>query len=237
MSADATCAVCGRTILAGERVHGYVEGPHERTVCELCVARAERLGWRPAGEAAPERPQGGHEGRGRLSGLLRRRPRRPGAPAPGPKPAAPAPTPPPPLDTQALPADPAAAPKRPRRAAPVDAAAPSPAQRAVARFNSSEPGRTVTGLVRTLGQPWVSVGALAGAPDEVRITVAWELSWYQWGVDIGDELRPVFQIDKGQEIDQLDRAARQWNASVGEDGRISLGANGQPSVAGEPAAG
>ena len=56
----------------------------------------------------------------------------------------------------------------------------------------------------------------------MRITVAWELSWYQWGVDIGDELRPVFQIDKGREIDQLDSAARQWNASVGEGGRLSL---------------
>jgi hypothetical protein len=92
----------------------------------------------------------------------------------------------------------------------------------VARFNSSEAGWTVAGLTRTLGRPWVSVGAAAGAPEEVRITVAWELSWYQWGVDIGDELRPVFQIDKGRELDQLDAAARQWNASVAEDGRLSL---------------
>ncbi|MGE5527195.1 MAG: hypothetical protein ACM3Q9_00850, partial [Methanosarcina sp.] len=68
-----------------------------------------------------------------------------------------------------------------------------------------------------------------------RITVAWELSWYQWGVDIGDELRPVFQIDKGQEIDQLDPAARQWNASADEAGKVILGANGR-HPAGEPAA-
>ena len=39
----ASCAICGRTILAGERVHGYFEVDEERTVCELCVARAERL--------------------------------------------------------------------------------------------------------------------------------------------------------------------------------------------------
>jgi hypothetical protein len=195
MSAEATCAICGRTILAGERVHGFVEGGEERSVCELCVARAERLGWRAAGEPEPEGPANGHEGRWRLRGLLRRRERRQGEPAPD--------------RFQSSPA-------------PGDPDAPSPFERALARFNSGEAGRTVAGLTRTLGKPSVSVGAAAGRPYEVRVTVAWELSWYQWGVDIGDELRPVFQIDKGREIDQLDRAARQWNASVGEDGRLAL---------------
>lgn len=188
MSAEATCAICGRTILAGERVHGFVERGEERSVCELCTARAEKLGWRTAGEPEPERPDHGHEGRWRLRSL--RRPRR-------------------------------------RQVPPRDLDPSSPFERAVARFNASEAGRTVTGLTRTLGRPHVSIGAAAGAPDEVRITVAWELSWYQWGLDVGDELRPVFQLDKGREIDQLDAAARQWNASVGEDGRLSL--------AGEPA--
>ena len=94
-------------------------------------------------------------------------------------------------------------------------------ERAVTRFNSSEAGRVVVGLSRTLGTPRASVGASAGARDEVRVTVAWELSWYQWGVDVGDELRPVFQIDKGGELEQLDHAAKQWNATV-EDGRLRL---------------
>jgi hypothetical protein len=208
MSSEATCAICGRTILAGERIHGFVEGGEERSVCELCVARAERLGWRPAGEPEPERSEDGHEGRWRLRGLLRRQARRPGAPAPKAEP------PPAPV-------------RRQRPAPPPREEGPNPFERAVTRFNASEAGRTVAGLTRTLGKPWVSVGAAAGAHDEVRITVAWELSWYQWGVDIGDELRPVFQIDKGRELDQLDAAARQWNASVGEEGRLSL--------AGEPA--
>lgn len=97
-------------------------------------------------------------------------------------------------------------------------------ERAVTRFNASEAARTVAGLMKSLGQPWVSVGAAAGSPSEVRITVAWELSWYQWGVDLGDELRPVFPIDKGSEVDQLDRSARQWNASADEGGRVVLGA-------------
>jgi hypothetical protein len=205
MSAEATCAICGRTILAGERVHGFAEGEGERSVCELCVARAERLGWRPAGEPEPERPANGHEGRWRLRGRLRRQSRAKARPQPQPQPE---PAPPPR--------------RRPRPMPAVDGDSPSPFERAVARFNSGEAGRTVAGLTRTLGKPFVSVGAAAGVPNEVRITVAWEFSWYQWGVDIGDELRAVFQIDKGREIDQLDRAAQQWNASVTEDGRLML---------------
>jgi hypothetical protein len=201
----ASCAICGRTILAGERVHGYFEGEEERTVCELCVARAERLAWRPAGEPAPEHQGNPHEGR--LRGLLRRRHRRPGAPAPAPQPAVP---------------DPVSPPRRPWPRPPLDDSAPTPFERAVARFNSSEAGRTVVGLTRTLGAPRASVGASAGAPGEVRITVAWDLSWYQWGVDIGDELRPVFELGKGGEIEQLDAAARQWNALVAEGGELRL---------------
>jgi len=204
MSAEATCAICGRTILAGEHEHGFAEGGTQRPVCELCVVRAEKLGWRPAGEPEPEVPEQGHEGRRRLAGLLGRRNRRPGDPA-------------------VLQPSEAPAPPPRRRSAPLpDRDAPSPFERAVARFNSSEAGRTVSGLTRSLGKPFASVGAAAGAPDEVRITVAWELSWYQWGIDIGDELRPVFELDKGREIDQLDAAARQWNATVGEDGRLGL---------------
>jgi hypothetical protein len=202
----ASCGICGRTILAGERVHGYFDGDEERTVCELCVARAERLAWRPASEPEPERQAHRHEGR--LRGLLRRRRRRPGSPATAaPQPATP---------------DPGGPPRRPRPQPPPGDFAPTPFERAVARFNSSEVGRTVAGLTRTLGQPRASVGASAGASGEVRVTIAWELSWYQWGVDIGDELRPVFELGKGGEIDQLDAAARQWNALVAADGKLRL---------------
>jgi hypothetical protein len=101
-------------------------------------------------------------------------------------------------------------------------------ERAALRFNASEAGRTVSGLVRTLGAPSVSVGASAGAANEVRVTVAWELSWYQWGVDVSDELHPVVALGHGSEIDQLDPAARQWNASAVEGGRIVLVAPTRP---------
>lgn len=97
-------------------------------------------------------------------------------------------------------------------------------ERAAARFNQSDAARTVAGLTRTLGEPWVSIGSAAGSPSEVRITVAWELAWYQWGVDLADERRAVHQLDKGGELDQLDGSARQWNARAGPGGNLSLGA-------------
>lgn len=238
MSHDETCAVCGRTILAGERTRAYVStsGPHD--VCELCADRAERLGWEREREGMPEvLPE--PEKRRLLGGLLGRRPRRADRVAVELEPEVelepdrevePEPLPPPRNP------DPAAPGARPQRLDP-EPTLLSPFERAVSRFNASEASRTVGGLVRTLGAPWVSVGASAGAPKEIRITVAWELSWYQWGVDLGDELRPVFQIDKGLEMSQLDSAARQWNASAVEGGRLLLVARARRrSADGEPAA-
>lgn len=105
----------------------------------------------------------------------------------------------------------------------------TPFQRAVVRFNASDAGRSVAVLSRTLGTPKASVGSAAGVPGEMRVTVAWELSWYQWGVDPDDDLCPVFELDKGGEIEQLDAAARQWNAVVGADGRLRLAGDPAPS--------
>jgi len=83
---------------------------------------------------------------------------------------------------------------------------------AVSRFNASAQARTVAGLVRTLGEPRVSVGAAAGSAEAARITVAWDLTWYQWAVASGEREDPVAELAHGTEIDQLDVAARQWNA-------------------------
>jgi hypothetical protein len=244
VSPNETCAVCGRTILAGERTRTYLSPDGEaHLVCELCRSRAEHLGWvweEEAGELPPPAPR---RRSGSLSSFLRGRAeqlrgrveeRRQREEAGDAEEAAPG-------DEEATgePAGEALAaadrpPIRPRAspdpAAPgagVRARAPESPQtrleRAVARFNASDEARTMAGLMRTLGQPWISVGIAAGSPSEVRITVAWELSWYQWGVDLRDELRPVYQIDKGQELDELDAPARQWNASAHEGGQLMLG--------------
>lgn len=101
-------------------------------------------------------------------------------------------------------------------------------ERAVARFGESDAARTVAGLTRSLGRPSVSVGAAAGSPSEVRITVAWDLCWYQWGVDAGEGRRPVWEIARGEDVEQLDRSARHWNASLDEGGRVVFGAAGSP---------
>ena len=96
-------------------------------------------------------------------------------------------------------------------------------RRAVERFNSSEERRKVAGLIRSLGEPQAGV-----RPDPRRqlalVTVAWELSWYQWEVsadgDGADEL--VREVAKGAEISELAKEVRAWNATVEEDGTLRL---------------
>jgi hypothetical protein len=102
-------------------------------------------------------------------------------------------------------------------------ASSEPLERAIARFNASEAARTVAGLTRTLGEPRASVGAAAGSASTVRITVAWELCWYQWGVDLAEEPGAVAPLGKGGEVDELDSSARQWNASCDGRGRLARG--------------
>jgi hypothetical protein len=94
-------------------------------------------------------------------------------------------------------------------------------------FNGSDSARRVTGLARSLGRPLVSVGTAAGSSSQVRITVAWELCWYQWAVD---QMGRVVEIGKGEDLEQLDRSARQWNASVGKGGQLLFGAAGRRPV-------
>jgi hypothetical protein len=209
------CAICARTLAPEEASRVYISSQGPRTVCSRCAARAERIGWEPEDGTTVSAPPAKERRRGRLSGLLRR-----GSGQDEPE-AEPMAAPPEPTPTPEPSLDPAAPGARAERPEPEPSLA-SPAERALERFNESDVGYTVEGLVRTLGIPWVSVGASAGSPSELRITVAWELSWYQWGVDLGDEERPVFEIAKGSEIDQLDSAARQWNASAADGGRIVL---------------
>jgi hypothetical protein len=102
-----------------------------------------------------------------------------------------------------------------------------PLEHAAACFNESPAGRTVAGLTHSLGRPSASVGAAAGSSGEVRITVAWELCWYQWAVDQAGQ---VVEIGKGEDVEQLDRSARQWNASVGKGGQLLFGAAGRQPV-------
>jgi hypothetical protein len=98
----------------------------------------------------------------------------------------------------------------------------TPFERAAVRFNASDAGHRVCGLVRTLGDPRVSVGSLAGAPEGARVTVAWDLSWYQWGVDLSEDPEPVRELAKGRELGEIDFAAQQWNASATAAGQVVI---------------
>jgi hypothetical protein len=97
-------------------------------------------------------------------------------------------------------------------------------------FNGSEAAHMVAGLMRTLGDPRVSVGAAAGSSSEVRITVAWELSWYQWGVDPNHIPGGVSLLAKGGELSQLDGAARVWNGGIAKGGVLRLGRSPRRAV-------
>ena len=95
------------------------------------------------------------------------------------------------------------------------------------RFNASDGARVVSGLTRSLGRPRASVGAAAASATQVRITVAWELCWYQWSVDPLDGA--VHEVGKGETVEQLDSSARHWNAAVGKAGVLSFGSVGLPA--------
>jgi hypothetical protein len=96
-------------------------------------------------------------------------------------------------------------------------------ERALELFNGSEHVRTIAGIAKTLGEPWVSSAPLAEAPAEVSIVVAWELSWYRFRVDLGDADDPVTLVAKGQELDELDESMRDWNSTALPDGRLAVG--------------
>jgi hypothetical protein len=235
---DPTCAVCGRRLLPGERPSAFItRDGAEVVVCELCKPRAEASGWLRPDEADALRAAGGVRERRRprsqmLTGLLSRFP----APADG-------------ADEEEAPARARRRPPRedvlaPEAEGPVRGSAdPVPVgnspgttmPQAITAFNVSDHRRTVAGLTRTLGPPRataIAVRAKSGYPG-VRLTVAWELTWYQWEVGPGPAGPEVRESGKGETIDQLRAADRRWNLMVDSDGTLQQRAAQEPSP--EPA--
>jgi hypothetical protein len=114
-------------------------------------------------------------------------------------------------------------PQTPRRVHAVPTTAEVKVERALELFNGSGHQRTVAGLARTLGPPWVSAMPDPNQASAVSVLVAWELSWYRYRVDLGDEADPVMMLDKGEEIDQIEESLRAWNAGLDQDGRVVAG--------------
>src|SRR2546428_838038 len=71
--------------------------------------------------------------------------------------------------------------------------------RAIDLFNESEHPRTIAGIARTLGPPRGSAVTSPESAAEVLLTIAWELSWYQFTVDLSDPREPVALRSRGQE--------------------------------------
>jgi hypothetical protein len=86
-------------------------------------------------------------------------------------------------------------------------------------FNASQYRRTVGGIGKSLGTPRVSVIVLSGVNAEVVVTVAWDISWYQYRVSL-DSDNPVRLEERGHDPNELEGAFMEWNAHMEEDGRI-----------------
>lgn len=201
-----TCAVCGRTLLRGEHAEIFISGGERRTVCELCIARAAHEGWMREGldDVGVRRNGGGRSGS--LLGRLRQRrdhaageavaieasdDERPYAPAP-----------------------------EPRTVHAVPTNADLKIARALEVFNASAHPRTVAGVGRSLGTPSVVARPSPTEGTVVSIVVAWELCWYRYEVDLGNEAAGVRVTDQGAELADLDPADLVANASAEAGGTL-----------------
>src|SRR5512132_1631201 len=165
-----TCAICERTLLTGERTMRFApEGEDFLDVCLLCQEIAAEQGWLK--EGSPTTPTFEDEPRRRGFSL--------GAF----------------LD--------------PRRATPEASLAPEPILRrlsdheramveAADLFNASPYRRTVGGIGKSLGKPYASVVPLSGVNAEVVVTVAWDISWYQYRVT-PESSQPVRLAERGHD--------------------------------------
>jgi hypothetical protein len=232
------CDICGRTILKGERTEPFLApGGRRRTVCELCIPRADHEGWiRESAQndlpATRVRPQQRRSFVGRLRGMFEGD-EEPAAvaeeeappvfddePAEQPQPQ-PQPQPPREREREREPARTQRARRDARQVRAVPTTREVKVERALELFNSSDHPRTIGGIARTLGPPSVHASPDTVAPSEVTIVVAWELSWYRYRVDLGDADEPILLLEKGDELSEIEEPLREWNAVADENGRLA----------------
>jgi hypothetical protein len=178
------CAICERTLLVGELPLRFApDGMDEYVdVCVLCQEIALDHGW--VREGSPIGPAVRHTRRRRplsLTAIFGAQ-RRPAA--------------------EQIVAEPIL-----RRLSPSE----QTQLEAAGLFNASDAVRTVDGISRSLGEPHASIVVLPGSNAEVVITIAWEISWYQYRVSPGSP-QPVRLAERGLEPGELDEKFAVWNA-------------------------
>jgi hypothetical protein len=192
-SAALTCAICERSLLMGERTTRFSpQGDGEFVeVCPLCHEIAVDHGW--VKEGSPTTPTvPAARRRRRQPALLRLLGTRDNE------------------HTAPVMPEPILRRLSERELAMVEAAE---------LFNASDYRRTVGGIAKSLGSPRASVVPLSGASGELVVTVAWDISWYQYRVS-PDSAQVVRLAERGHDPTQLEGAFTRWNAKVDDDGRV-----------------
>src|SRR6266536_5816226 len=192
-SSTRTCAICGRSLLTGERPVRYAaDGSDFVDVCPLCQETAVESGWLK--EGSPTTPMVPAERR-------RRRRFRLGSLFESRKPA---------------PEGPVASEPLLRRLSEHELAMVEAAD----LFNASAFRRTIAGIGKSLGSPKVSIVPLSGVNSEVAITIVWDLSWYQYRI-APESGQPVRLAERGHEPRELESMFTSWNAKLTAEGRIA----------------
>jgi hypothetical protein len=192
VAVERSCAICERTLLMGERTIRFSPngGTDYVDVCPLCAELAVENGW--VREGAPTTPMLASDGRRRRRGWI--------SALMGTKP----------RTVEETVAEPILRRLSERELLMVEAADV---------FNASQYRRTVGGISRSLGDARVSVVVLSGVNAEVVVTVAWDISWYQYRV-APDSDNPVRLEGRGHEPAELDAMFTEWNAHMDDDGRV-----------------
>lgn len=185
------CAVCERTLLTGERALRFSpNGEDFVDVCPLCADVALEHGW--VKEGSPTTPTVPNQRRRRRRGFASL------------------------FDPRRQPAD------DPVVAEPILRRLSAREQQLVEAadiFNGSDYRRTVGGIAKSLGKPRASIVPLSGVSGELIVTVAWDISWYQYRVT-PDSAQPVRLAERGHELGELDGKYQSWNANIEDDGRL-----------------
>jgi hypothetical protein len=188
--ATRTCAICERTLLVGERTVRYSpNGEDFVDVCPLCQEVALDHGW--VKEGSPTTPVVGDRRRKRLGPLASL------------------------FESRKAPAERVVDEPILRRLSVPEKAMVEAAE----LFNASAFRRTVAGIAKSLGEPKASVVPLSGVNAEVVVTVAWDISWYQYRVT-PESGQPVRLAERGHDPRELENMFTSWNAKLTPEGRL-----------------